>query len=110
MTAESASILVVDDDASLGTVLVALLTQAGHRADHAVSAVIALAKLKSDLYDLVITDVRMPEIHGMSLLRTASEQWPDLPIVLLTAHGSVPLAVEAMKAGAADFLLKPFER
>jgi DNA-binding NtrC family response regulator len=110
MRAESASILVVDDDASLGTVLVALLSQAGHRAEHVASAAPALEKLKSDLYDLVITDVRMPEIDGLSLLKTASVQWPDLPVVLLTAHGSVPIAVEAMKSGAADFLLKPFDR
>jgi DNA-binding NtrC family response regulator len=110
MGAESASILVVDDDATVGSVLVALLTQAGHRAEHVPGAKSALTRMSEQLYDVVISDVRMPEVDGLSLLKQANARWPDLPIVLLTAHGSVPLAVEAMKSGATDFLLKPFDR
>jgi two-component system response regulator AtoC len=54
--------------------------------------------------------MRMPGMDGMQLLGKIQEQWPDLPVIVLTAHGTVPLAVEAMRAGAADFLLKPFDR
>ena len=59
---------------------------------------------------MVVSDVRMPDVDGLTLLAQIRGRWPDLPVVLLTAHGSVPLAVEAMKAGATDFMLKPFDR
>ncbi len=57
----------------------------------------------------VVTDVRMPEITGIDVLRKVSETKPDLPVIIITGHGDVPLAVEAMKLGAIDFLEKPFD-
>jgi two-component system response regulator FixJ len=57
----------------------------------------------------VVTDVRMPEVTGIDVLREVSEKKPDLPVIIITGHGDVPLAVEAMKLGAADFLEKPFD-
>ncbi len=107
---ESALVLVVDDDPSVGTVLEALVRQAGMRALHVASGAAALAVVQEQPIDLVVTDLCMPEMDGLTLLSQLSRTAPDLPVVILTAHGTVPRAVEAMRAGAADFLLKPFDR
>ena len=105
-----ATVLCVDDDPAVGKVLTALLVQAGLNALSAPSGTEALALLERRPIDLVVSDLRMPGLGGMALLKSVGERWPDVPVVILTAHGSVPLAVEAMRAGAADFLLKPFDR
>ena len=110
MAADDSRVLVVDDDAAVGKVLAALMTQAGYSATWAESAESALAQLSKRAYDVVISDVRMPGMDGMTLLEKLAKEQPDLPVVLLTAHGTVPMAVEAMRKGAADFLLKPFDR
>ena len=107
---ERARILVIDDDRAVGMVLSSLLAQAGHDAHHVSSGEEGLAAIASRAIDLVISDVRMPGMDGMELLADVKRRAPDLPVILLTAHGTVPLAVEAMKAGAAEFLLKPFDR
>jgi DNA-binding NtrC family response regulator len=104
------SVLVVDDDAAVGTVLGALLEQAGMSATHVGSGEAALRVLEQRSWDVVVTDLRMPGIDGMDLLARIGERWPETPVVVLTAHGDVPLAVEAMRRGAAEFLLKPFDR
>ncbi|MGF1469929.1 MAG: sigma-54-dependent transcriptional regulator [Sandaracinaceae bacterium] len=104
------SVLIVDDDRSVGTVLIGLLRQAGYDASHVLAATDGIARVLSRPVDVVITDLRMPGMDGMELLRTLRAKAPGLPVVILTAHGTVDLAVEAMKAGAADFLLKPFDR
>ncbi len=105
-------IFLVDDDASVGEALGNLLRQAGFACETYLSgerAVRALQGAGGDA-DLIITDVKMPGISGMQLLARVRENWPEIPVVMLTAHGSVPLAVEAMRRGAVDFLLKPCER
>ncbi|MFZ5444411.1 MAG: sigma-54-dependent transcriptional regulator [Myxococcota bacterium] len=107
---DSSSILVVDDDEAVGRVLAALLTQDGHRATWVASAEAALATLEKRSFDLIISDVRMPGLSGMELLKQLRAKQPELPVILLTAHGTVPMAVEAMREGAADFMLKPFNR
>jgi DNA-binding NtrC family response regulator len=106
----SDEILVVDDDEAVGKVLAALLTQSGHKSTWVGSAEAALATLEKKAFDLVISDVRMPGLSGLELLKLLRQRSPDLPVVLLTAHGTVQMAVEAMREGAADFLLKPFNR
>ncbi|MCC7541991.1 MAG: sigma-54-dependent Fis family transcriptional regulator [Deltaproteobacteria bacterium] len=103
-------ILVVDDEPAVGRVLVALLGQAGMAADHVLSGELALAALERRPYQVVVTDIRMPGMDGMAVLRTVTTQWPEIPVIVLTAHGTVASAVDAMKAGAADYLLKPFDR
>ena len=110
MSEAKGSVLVVDDDVAVGTVLVALLQQAGMSASHVPSGDAALRVLADEQTDVVITDLRMPGMDGMQLLGRIAPRWPTLPVIVLTAHGTVPLAVEAMRAGAADFLLKPFDR
>jgi two-component system response regulator AtoC len=104
------SVLLVDDDPAVAKVLGALLAQAGLTVHTAASGQEALAVLGRKPIDVVVSDVRMPGMSGMELLAEVSRSWPDVPVILLTAHGTVPLAVEAMKAGAADFALKPFDR
>jgi two-component system, NtrC family, response regulator AtoC len=107
---KGATVLCVDDDPAVGKVLSALLGQASVNAVLASSGAEALDVLGRRAVDLVVSDLRMPGLGGMDLLRTVAERWPDVPVVILTAHGTVALAVEAMRAGAADFLLKPFDR
>jgi two-component system response regulator AtoC len=109
-TVENQTVLLVDDDASLRKVLSALLVQAGLKTLEACCATEALASIERHVVDAVVTDLRMPGMTGMELLTQLTRLWPGLPVVVLTAHGSVELAVEAMRIGAADFMLKPFER
>jgi two-component system response regulator AtoC len=106
----NARILIVDDDPALGLVLEALVRQAGFATTLVPSGEAALNTVEQHAFDAILSDVKMPGIDGLELLRLLSERRPDIPVVLLTAHGTVPLAVEAMKRGAADFLLKPFDR
>jgi len=76
----------------------------------ALRAVVALDELLQGDVHVLVTDLRMPGLDGMQLLARALESCPDVPVVVLTAHGTVPLAVEAMRLGAADFVEKPFDR
>jgi len=104
------SVLVVDDDPAVAKVVGALLRQDGIEAYGAKSGAVALEMLADHPIDVVVTDLRMPEMDGMELLARLGAEWPGIPVVVLTAHGTVATAVEAMKRGAADFVLKPFER
>ncbi|WP_395845119.1 sigma-54-dependent transcriptional regulator [Cystobacter fuscus] len=104
------SVLLVDDDPAVAKVLGALLAQAGLTVHTAARGDEALGLLGRKPIDVVVSDVRMPGMGGLELLAEVQRSWPDVPVILLTAHGTVPLAVEAMKAGAADFALKPFDR
>lgn len=104
------SILVVDDDPALRMVLVGLLSQAGYAARAVESAEKALEVVARDAVDVVVTDLRMGGMDGLALVRELGVTASDLPVIMITAHGTVPIAVEAMKAGAREFLMKPFER
>jgi len=103
-------ILVVDDEPNVRKVLGALLEQAGYVTTRAAAASEALDLVRSQDPDLVITDLKMPGMDGLELLRRLKEGFPEIPVVLLTAHGTVEAAVEAMKEGAFDFLTKPFDK
>ena len=103
-------ILVVDDEANLRRVLVAQLGRDGYEVHSAADGEAALAFLKEHHIDLVVTDLRMPKMNGMDLLRAALREVPGIPVVILTAHGTVDNAVEALKTGAFDYISKPFDQ
>jgi DNA-binding NtrC family response regulator len=102
-------VLVVDDEQSLRKVLAATLQREGYEVEVAVNGEEALAALDRDGADVVVTDLVMPKMDGLSLLRKVVAKHPDVPVIVVTAHGRVDSAVEAMKAGAFDFVTKPFE-
>jgi two-component system response regulator AtoC len=110
MMGSKPTVLLVDDDPAVAKVLAALLGQEGIVAHEVRSGGEALAFLGSRPADVVLTDLRMPGMDGMELLDRVAAGWPEIPVIMLTAHGTVPLAVEAMKRGASDFMQKPFER
>ena len=100
----------IDDDEALRDSMSFLLASAGIVVKTHASAVSFLDELPNlAAAGLIITDVRMPEMNGIELLWKLKASRPGLPVILLTGHGDVPLAVEAIKAGAADFLEKPFD-
>ena len=103
-------ILVVDDEANLRRVLSAQLARDGYEVHTAEDGEAALSFLREHHVDLVITDLRMPHLGGMDLLRAALREDPNLPVVILTAHGTVDTAVEALKTGAFDYISKPFDQ
>jgi two-component system, NtrC family, response regulator GlrR len=104
-----ASILLVDDDADLLRLMTMRLTAAGHAVQAVSSAEAALAHLAVRLPALLITDVRLPGLDGLALFDEVRTRHPSLPVILLTAHGSIPDAVEATTRGAHAYLTKPFD-
>jgi two-component system response regulator AtoC len=110
MLPEKKQILVVDDEANLRRVLTAQLSRDGYEVHSAPDGEAGLALLREHHIDLVITDLRMPKMDGMELLRQALRIDAELPVVILTAHGTVDNAVEALKTGAFDYITKPFDQ
>lgn len=104
-----AVILVVEDDADLQAALCDTLALAGYSTETASDGVEALEILRRKMIDMVITDIQMPGMDGHELLKQIKMQWQDLPVMLMTAYGSIQMAVEAMRDGAVDYLSKPFE-
>jgi len=103
-------ILIVDDETNVRKVLGTLLDQAGYATTRAESGEIAMDLVRAGDPDLVLTDLKMPGMDGLELLSKLRQDFPEIPVVLLTAHGTIENAVEAMKRGAHDFLTKPFDR
>jgi DNA-binding NtrC family response regulator len=102
-----ARILVIDDDAVACEFLQEALSREGHRVDTFTSGKEALKRELSQ-YDLLMSDIRMPEIDGLQFLRHVREKWPDLPVILMTAYGSLETTMEALRLGAWDYISKPF--
>jgi DNA-binding response OmpR family regulator len=100
-------ILVVDDEITTRAAITRALTLTGYRADSAASGKQALAKLASTSYDLMLLDLRMPEMDGSEVMQRAWQTNPELLIIILTAYATLDSAITAVKGGAADYLLKP---
>jgi signal transduction histidine kinase len=103
------SVLVVDDDADIAQVLCDRLEAMGHKIRSASDGLGALSAIRMDVPGLVFLDIQMPKMSGLEALREIRKQWPDLPVIIMTAHGTIPQAVETMKHGAVDFITKPFD-
>jgi DNA-binding NtrC family response regulator len=103
----SRRILVVDDDELMRSFLSSVLREDGYGVEEAGSGAEGLAKLLGADFDLVVTDLRMPDMSGLELLQEGKKARPDARWILITAYGSIGSAVEAMKAGASDYLTKP---
>jgi two-component system, LuxR family, response regulator FixJ len=105
----NAKVYVIDDDPAMRDSLDFLLGSAGFNVSLFESATHFLSELPNLEVGCIVTDIRMPGIDGMELLRQMNSGARKLPVIVMTGHGDVPLAVEAMKLGALDFLEKPFE-
>lgn len=110
MIGDKKQILIADDEPNLRRVLGAQLTRDGHEVHLVADGAEALICLRDNHIDLLIADLRMPVIDGLELLRRALADNPGLPVVMITAHGTVDNAVEALKTGAFDYITKPFDQ
>jgi len=108
MTANAQSVLVVDDEPGMRAALVANFQRHGWQTDSAGGATEAVRKFCESRVPLVVTDIRMPDGDGLSVMRSVHQSSPSTAVILLTAFGSVPEAVLAMQNGACDYLMKPF--
>jgi two-component system C4-dicarboxylate transport response regulator DctD len=103
------SVYIVDDEESMRIAVSQWLTLAGYRVKAFSSAREMLNGLDKDFDGVLVTDIRMPDIDGMELMQMVLRLDREIPIVLVTAHGDIPMAVSAMRDGAYDFIEKPFE-
>jgi two-component system NtrC family response regulator len=103
------TILIVDDEKNYLTILSALLEEEGFEVLTALGGQEALEIYKTSDLDLVVTDMKMPEMDGIALLENIKQLDPDLPVIMMTAHGTIDKAVEAMQKGAYTYILKPFD-
>ena len=103
------TVLVVDDDADVRDSLKALLQSAGFKARLFDSGTALLAEYRPGEAGCLVADVRMPDMDGLTLQTELTRRQAELPVIIITGHGDVPLAVRAMKAGAMDFIEKPFD-
>ncbi|MCH7979353.1 MAG: response regulator, partial [Acidobacteria bacterium] len=101
-----ANLLVVDDEKSICEMLDIAFRKAGHRVDTANSVPEARQKLQSRIYDIVISDIKMPQSSGLELLQHVRESHPDSLVILITGHESIETAVRAVQMGAFDYLIK----
>lgn len=103
------TILIIDDEPMLCRSLALILQQAGYAAKSAQTAREALRLLNQEVYDLVFLDIQLPDQSGIELLPQIRELHPEMPVLILTAHATLETAIDAVRAGARDYLLKPIE-
>jgi DNA-binding NtrC family response regulator len=103
-------ILIVDDESNMRLVLKALLSREGYEVLTAADGVEALEVLKNRDVKVVVTDLKMPRLDGMGLLERVVRDYPSVPVIMITAHGTIHTAVDALKKGALDYITKPFDQ
>ena len=102
------SVLVIDDELVICKSVQKILAREGHAVEYVLNAREALDRLENTSYDVVITDLKMPSLSGMELLKMTKDTWPDIPVIMITGYATVPTAVQALKMGAFDYIPKPF--
>jgi two-component system, NtrC family, nitrogen regulation response regulator NtrX len=102
-----ATILIIDDEKAIRKTLTEILTFEGYKLEEAADGEEGLKKFKDKSYDVVLCDIKMPKIDGLDFLQKAVETNPDVPIIMISGHGNIETAVEAVKKGAYDFIQKP---
>jgi len=107
-TVKKSRVLVVDDEKNIRLTIAQSLEKLGVEVDSAINGEEALQKIKQVDYRLVLLDLKLPDLHGVEVLRRIRELGKDIKVLIITAHGTVENAVEAMKLGAVDFIQKPF--
>ena len=100
-------ILIVDDERAIRRTLVDILQMEKYEVDEAEDGLTCLVKIKQDKYDVVILDIKMPKMDGMDVMDRLAEVAPDVPVIMISGHGDIDTAVEAVKKGAFDFIAKP---
>ncbi|MCP4147769.1 MAG: sigma-54-dependent Fis family transcriptional regulator [bacterium] len=108
MFQEQIKILIIDDDPSIRNMLAIVLKRSGYTVTVADNGMAALERLKKELFDLIISDIKMPNISGIELLKKIKSINKEIPVIMITAYASANDAVEAMKLGAEDYVTKPF--
>ena len=107
----SERILVVDDEEAIREIVSSMLSSAGYSCQQAASGIEALGVLNSgEQFELMLSDLMMPDLDGIGLLERAKERYPDMPVIMVTAVHDISVALGALRNGAYDYLLKPFER
>jgi DNA-binding NtrC family response regulator len=104
-----AKILLVDDEASIRMALKEILEYESHTVIESPDAVAGLKALSQETFDLVITDIKMPKVDGLEFLQQIKDQGHEMPVVMITGHGTIDTAVESIKKGAFDFIQKPLD-
>ncbi len=107
--AAGGNVLVVDDQRNMRATTAIVLRQAGHAVEEAEGGAAAIRRVQQGAFDVVLTDLRMPEVDGLEVLRAVREHSPDTQVIVMTAYGTIDSAVEAMRRGAHDYVSKPFK-
>ena len=102
-----ATILIIDDERNIRKTLTEILTYEGYKIEEAADGEEGLKKFKEKNYDLVLCDIKMPKLDGIEFLEKAKEINADVPIIIISGHGNIETAVDAVKKGAFDYISKP---